>query len=202
MGHAYAASKHTSADAAIHVQLRDGGLGIIELRRKILSIMLKRLINIGERLTYLDSIEKVMHKLSNMAGNEDPNNQWRQKIIAGVFTSRLEESSYSFAIRSWLTSRPKGWLGRNDVWVVQARSGNVAPAAIPSNFPEQQGCREGCSNKETLYDLLQGCLATHWLRIQRHNEIAKKIAGHCRNTRKPQPDILIYQGDNIIVVDV
>lgn len=212
-------------DAAIHARLRDGGLGIIELRSTIPTTLLRRLIKIrenandttGQRLTYLEPVEKLMTKLSNLAEDVDPNNHWRQKISSGPFTSGLEDASYSSASRSWITNKPRGWSGRDFVRAIQTRTANLPTAAIPSNPPEQQNCRAGCNKKETLCHVLQGCPVTHWPRIRRHNEIAKKIASHCRSKewaveeephiRHPdgtlfKPDLLVHQGNDIIVADV
>lgn len=152
---------HT-ADAAIHARLGDGGLGLIELRSNIPSILLRRIIKIrdnandptGQRLTYLEPVDKLMNRLAKLAGDIDPNSHWRQRISACPFTSGLEGASYSSA-RSWITNKPSGWLGKDFVRAVQARSGNLPTAAIPSNPPDQQNCRTGCNKKETLCHVLQ-----------------------------------------------
>lgn len=66
---------HTT-NACIHAAIRDGGLGILELRSAIPAILLKRLVAIrendndstGQRLTYTDSLERLMIKLNDWSG--------------------------------------------------------------------------------------------------------------------------------------
>lgn len=65
--------------------------------------------------------------------------------------------------------------------------------------------------------MLQGCPATHWPRIKRHNEIAKKIGDHCKNRKwltecEPhirhadgtlyKPDLIIHKPNSVVVTDV
>lgn len=71
-------------DASIHAKMRDGGLGIMELRSKIPRILLKRLVcirennndQIGQRMTYSTDIDKLMRKLPNLAGEVSPEQVW------------------------------------------------------------------------------------------------------------------------------
>lgn len=65
--------------------------------------------------------------------------------------------------------------------------------------------------------MLQGCPATHWPRIRRHNEIAKKLGNHCKLrgwevASEPhirhadgtlfKPDLVVVRGNEAIISDV
>lgn len=64
--------------------------------------------------------------------------------------------------------------------------------------------------------MLQSCPATHWPRVQRHNEVAKKITAHCKKKwnveEEPhvrhedetlfKPDLLIHQENTIVITDI
>lgn len=78
-------------------------------------------------------------------------------------------------------------------------------------------CRAGCNKQETICHVLQGCPATHWPRIRRHNEIARKLVDLCRHKNllfeyEPhvrhgdgtlfKPDLLIHMNQEIVIVDV
>lgn len=88
---------------------------------------------------------------------------------------------------------------------------------IPSNPPEQRRCRAGCNKVETIAHVLQQCPTTHWERIRRHNEVAKKIAHHSRlkgwateeerhirhtNGTLFKLDLAITKDDAVLVIDV
>lgn len=70
--------------------------------------------------------------------------------------------------------------------------------------------------KETIRHVLQGCPLTHWPRIQRHTEIAKKIRDYCKQkkwtveyeplVRHPdgtlfKPDLIIHRENTTSIVD-
>lgn len=168
-------------DASIYAKLKDGGLGILELKTNIPNILLKRLTKIRENDA--DPTGQSVHRLQRMVGDVPAEQLWRDKIKSGAITSGLEQTADSAASRSWLQNKPKGWTGRDFVRAVQLRSGNLPTAAIPSNPPDKHQCRAGCTKQETICHVLQGCPATHWPRIKRHNEIAQKINNHCKIKR-------------------
>lgn len=193
----------------------------MELKSNISRIMLNRLVKIrdnnndelGQRLTYNVYIDELMDRLSRMTG--EILQKWREKIISCSITSGLQSVTESNASRRWITDRPKGWTGRDYVRALQLRSGNLPTAAIPSNPSDQRNCRAGCNKKETICHVLQDCPATHWPRIRRHNEITKKIAGHCKRMKWPteldphvrradgtlfKPDLLIHKSPSTIII--
>lgn len=212
-------------NASIHASVRDGGLGILELKSSIPAILVKRLIKIrendtdriGQRLTYMANIESLMTKLSAWAGDIPPQSLWRDEIKAGPLTSGLESASESSASRNWIYSKPHGWSGRDFVKAIQLRTSNLPTQGIPSNPPDLQQCRAGCKKRETICHVLQGCPATHWPRIGRHNEIVKKIRNHCKvkkwtteeepHVRHPdgtlyKPDLIVHLSNKVVITDV
>lgn len=113
---------------------------------------------------------------------------------------------------------PNGWTGKDYIKAIQLRNNNLPTAALPSNPAEARTCRAGCNKKESLSHVIQQCPVTHWPRINRHNEVAKKIARYCRNSglevlEEPhvrhddgtlyKPDLAIWTSPNTIeIVDV
>lgn len=132
-------------------------------------------------------------------------------------TAGLELISESAASRGWIGCRPRGQSGKDYIKAVQLRTANLPTAGMASNPRESQSCRAGCNKRETICHVLQSCPATHWPRIRRHNEIAKKIVTHCRkqnwqtedepHIRHPdgtlfKPDIIIHREEITVVADV
>lgn len=158
-----------------------------------------------------------MSKLTAMGASTPSSTHWRGKIREGPLTAGLEHAADSAASRSWIYNKPNGWTGRDYVRAIQLRSANLPTAGIPSNPPEQQRCRAGCAKRETICHVLQGCPATHWPRIRRHNEVVRKIGDHCKtkkwktelepHIRHPdgtlfKPDLVIHKPNMVIVSDV
>lgn len=85
----------------------------------------------------------------------------------------LEQTAEDRDSSSWLAYPPNGWTGKDYF-------NSLSTVGIPSNPPEQRRCRAGFNKIESLSHVLQQCPNTHWQRISRHNEIARKIERHCR----------------------
>jgi hypothetical protein len=213
-------------DALIHASVRDGGLGVTELRGAIPRILLGRMTKLLESpedrvicsLLQSSCSVKLMGRLQNMMGNIPEATKWRDRIKAGSLTKGLEQTAEDPASRGWVLERPNGWTGRDFVRAVQLRTANLPTRAIPSAPVGQRRCRGGCAVDESLSHVLQTCPITHWERIHRHNEIVGKIARHCKNRgweveEEPhvrhsggqlfKPDLVIHQpGGRTIVADI
>lgn len=215
---------HTS-DAAFYAKIRDGGLGIMNLKGSIPKIFLGRLTSIlsannDTSIQYVFQtpfILDLMRRLEAMMGNQPPDIHWAGVLKDSPLLKGLEAASEDQASRSWIDAKPPGWTGRDFVRAVQLRTANLPTAGMPSNPVDQRGCRAGCAKNETIAHVLQGCPATHWERIRRHNEIAKKLATQCKKrgwtvAEEPhvrhndgtlfKPDIIATKGDSALVLDV
>lgn len=212
-------------DAAIHAKVRDGGLGVTQLRGAIPTIYLGRLRSLLGResdpcinfIMQTDQVRNLMHRLENLVGEKPHQIYWADMIKSGPLTTGLELAADDSASRSWIDKKPTGWSGRDYTRAVQLRSANLPTAGLPSNPPDQRQCRAGCNKVESLCHVLQGCPATHWERITRHNHIAKKLAAHCRTkgwsvSEEPhvrhtdgtlfKPDLIATKGQDVVVSDV
>lgn len=214
-------------DASLYARVRDGGLGITPLRYAIPKIYmgrLQKLLNADNRdiaLSFVMQSPRTLHLMNRMhglTGNTPYQIYWADQLKASPLLSGLEESSADVASRAWIDNRPHGWTGRDYVRAVQLRTNNLPTAGIPSNPVERRKCRAGCQRVESISHVLQGCPATHFERIKRHNEIAKKISKHCRDklklptTEEPhvrhddgtlfKPDIITIKHNTVIVCDI
>jgi hypothetical protein len=210
-------------DASIHASIRDGGLGVLELRAAIPRIFLSRLVKLTEHTndqvicTLLQSTYsvKLMGRLSKMAGEIHDSAAWRARVKSGPLTKGLEQATEDPASRAWILEKPRGWSGKDFVHAVQLRTANLPTKAIPSTPKDQRRCRGGCGVDESISHVLQTCPITHWERIRRHNEIVGKIARHCkirgwkvedephvrhRTGELFKPDLAVHQPGNLLVI--
>lgn len=81
----------------------------------------------------------------------------REKIKSGFLTSGLEACSDAVASRGWIYNKPQGWSGRDYIKAIQLRTANLPTQGIASNPPEQQQCRAGCPERETICRMLTNC---------------------------------------------
>lgn len=216
---------HTQ-DSFIQARLRDGGLGIPELRHVVPQQLLARLGNLLNsasdpytlRILQTDRLRQIMIRLQKLAGEVPAHQLAREALGSGPLTAGIEHAEQNTASRSWISSKPRGWSGRDYVRAIHLRANCLPTAGIPSNPIEKQKCRGGCNRKETLSHVLQGCPQTHYDRIRRHNEIVNKIANHTRGRNlatetEPhvrhqdgtlfKPDLAIHIGkDEILICDI
>jgi hypothetical protein len=221
----YHLNAHTP-DALIHASVRDGGLGVMELRRAIPRIFLGRLVNLMEKdgdlvlssVLQSDRNRSLMIRLSGIAGDVPETTHWRDKIASGALSKGLEQTSEDSSSRLWISDRPTGWSGRDHVRAVQLRTANLPTKAIPSVPVGQRRCRHGCAVDESIAHVLQTCPLTHGSRIRRHNEVVAKIARHCKtrgwavedepHIRSPcgqlfKPDLAVHlPGGTTVIADV
>lgn len=217
-------SGHTP-DHYLYARTKDGGLGIPHLRYTIPNILLKRLMGLESQLEDLplkyiiqsERVQSFITRLRALAGVKPPEEHWRERIATAPYAKGIQCTSDDLASRVWLDNKPRGWSGRDYVRAVQLRTNNLATVGLPSNPVENRKCRGGCNKVETLCHVLQGCRVSHWPRVQRHNEAAKKVAKHCRDSgwevlEEPhvrhrdgtlyKPDIVLDKGSDIVICDV
>ncbi|GLV33435.1 hypothetical protein CBL_20174 [Carabus blaptoides fortunei] len=181
-------SGHTG-NQMLHASLRDGGLGITQLRMKIPALLDLRIKSLFRSDTICASLKKAeptasfIDRVARLAKKGLPDSYWREQISIRSLSAGLEAASEDRASRSWLTETPPGWTGRDYVRAVQLRTSNLPCRGLPSNPVEQRMCRAGCEKVESLSHILQGCTVTHFERIKRHDEIVSKIAKHARTAQ-------------------
>jgi hypothetical protein len=136
-------------DALIHASVRDGGLGVTELRGAIPRTLIGRMTKLLESpedrvicsLLQSNCSVRLMGRLQNMMGNIPEATKWRDRIKAGALTKGLEQTAEDLASRGWVLERPNGWTGRDFVRAVQLRTANLPTRAIPSAPVGQRRCR-------------------------------------------------------------
>lgn len=212
-------------DAALHASVRDGGLGIIELRHALPQTFSKRLKNLRPSeddapLTaslQSESTTKLISRIDRLAGETPVSQIWRESLSNAPTLQGLENAYEDPASREWLRRKPTGWTGRDFVRAVQLQTNNLPTKGIMSNPPEERRCRGGCDKVESISHVLQQCPATHWERIDRHNAIVNRIARHTREKGwttevEPhvrhvdgtlyKPDLAIHKAGEVIISDV
>lgn len=211
-------------DAAIHANIRYGGLGVMETRSQIPLVFKNRLQNLfkyTDDLTLQETLRSkhttsLIARLEKLVGPNTSTNMWREVVQSHSLLSGIEGAEEDAASRSWINQVPRGWSGRDFVRAVHLRCNNLPTVGIPSNPPERRYCRVGCRKIESIAHVLQQCPLTHHARIRRHNEVARKIANFCRpkhtveeepHVRHPngelfKPDLAIHLGARVLIVDV
>ena len=210
-------------DCSIHAKVRDGGLGILELRHAIPQILYGRMTKLLSNaedpvintVLQTERLRDIFQRLSKLAGNVPTGQLYREAIINGPQTAGLQAVAEDAASRDWLHQKPQGWTGRDFVRAVHLRTNSLPTRGHPSNPPDQRVCRHnGCTSDETVSHILQRCGAVHDVRIKRHNEIVGKIAAHARKSWQVEeephvrhtdgqlfkPDIVIHADHNKTVV--
>lgn len=211
-------------DACLYGSVRDGGLGFPELSKSIPFTLLKRLNNLRAKTDDLTlqstfstpTLSAAMTRLSRIAPAIDSYQAHRESIESSSLTKGLEQVTENEASRSWIPNPPAQWTGRDYVRVIQLRTHNLPTAALPYTPAAQRFCRGGCQKPETINHVLQSCPITHWQRIRRHDEIARKLAKftlkkwpteyepHIRHTDGTlfKPDVVIHTEQLTVVADV
>lgn len=211
-------------DAALYAKMRDGGLGLTELRSQIPYQMLNRLTKLRAHTDYLalqacinsSSAQILTAKLERLVGPINPSQSWKEAIQNGNLTKGLEAATEDKASRTWIDYPNPHWSGPDYVATVQLRTANLPTAALPSNPADRRMCRGGCQKAETLNHVLQQCPVTHWPRICRHDEVLRKVYNfatrkwpselepHVRHQDGTlfKPDLVVHQPDSTTVVDV
>ncbi|CAH0562778.1 unnamed protein product [Brassicogethes aeneus] len=209
-------------NCVIHAKVRDGGLGILEMRHAIPQALLRRMDNVeygGDPVlnaTMLTPrIQSIVVRLQKLAGNVPTEQIYRAAITSDPMTTGIQISTEDPASRGWVSDKPTGWTGRDYVRAIQLRANVLPTRGIPSNPEHLRRCRNtGCNAVESLSHVLQQCSASHGERVRRHNDVARKIAAHTRKTwdteEEPhvrhqdgqlyKPDIVVHKDRNTIVV--
>lgn len=210
-------------DSVIHAKVRDGGLGIPQLRKVVPWTLLKRLSGLLDKtedpiissVLQSDRFRNIMGRLQRLAGEIPADQKWREAITSGPMTSGSQIAVEDPASREWVTCRPHGWSGRDYVRAIHLRTNTLPCRGHPSNPPDQRRCRHlDCTAQETISHILQACPAVHGERIRRHDEVVKRVAVHCRSkwqvetephVRHPdgrlyKPDLVIHKNDGTSVV--
>lgn len=208
-------------DACLYARLRDGSLGVPELSKVIPFTMSNRLNNLKKRTDDLilqaafstNTLTSTMTRLTRIAPDIDPYQTHKEFIGSSSMTKGLEQVSEDESSRSWISNPPAQWSGRDFVRAVQVRSHNLPTAALPYTPAAQRSCRGGCQKPETISHVLQSCPITHWQRIRRHDEIARKLANfttkkwpteyepHIRHTDSTlyKPDVIVHTNNQISI---
>lgn len=193
---------HTG-DQFIHAKLRDGGLGIPDLRHKIPLIMRARIENLeasdstfGKLIPHMPT-SSLCARLGRITNYGDPDAYWREEISTRPTSKGLESASDNRASRDWLAHTPRGWTGRDFVRAVQLRTGNLPCLGLPTTPANERQCRAGCPRVESIAHILQTCPVVHDARIRRHDQIVKRVAQETRRaglTTEVEPHIRHQDG--------
>lgn len=130
-------------DTAQHAAIRDGGLGIPQLRKVVPQIFLGRLRGISSTadeapLTAVmisENTKKIVAQIHRLAGDIPAAQHWRERMTETSTLSGLETACEDTASREWVKSRPNGWTGRDYVKGVQLRTNNLPTKGIMSTRP-------------------------------------------------------------------
>lgn len=209
---------HTPA-AALYVRVKDGGLGLTELRSVTPKTTRTREIKLNSHIDDLCLIAALnsvpitgmVKRLTRIYRSLDQKDEWKAKLIQTPTLKGLEQAEQDLASTNWINYPPNGWTGKDYVKAIQLRFNAFSTIWIPSNLPDRHRCRAGCNQVESLSHVIQHCPTTRWQRIPLHNKIANKIGRHCSwqfeaanepHVRHPdgtlyKPDLVIIKGNDI-----
>lgn len=154
-------STHTP-DHMIHASVRDGGLGVPELRRVIPQQLLARLTKILNNTedpvvsgtVGSEVFRRNIERISNLAGACPASQVWREALASGAYSKGLEKAAEDSSSRSWVMTKPNGWSGRDYVRAIQLRTNNLPSKGLPYSRPSR--CRgTGCLETESIPHILQ-----------------------------------------------
>lgn len=100
-------------DALVQAKLRDGGLGIPELRREIPSILTRRIENLSIRTTdptvlrilNCPHVLNNLNRLKKLAGITPAAQIWRENIISGPSSTGIEQVVEDKSSRQWIANK-------------------------------------------------------------------------------------------------
>lgn len=216
-------------NAFLHARLRDGGLGVFCFSTRIPGILLGRLDKLddsGDRLwgavSRSDHLVHLRERLSAMVRDSGVSGSaesgfWRSRLEASVSGNGLWQVGGRSECSGWIRNPPRFWSGEDFVKAIQLR-GNLLPTQGGVHNPAHlRRCRAGCERTESLSHVLQGCPATHFRRIRRHDHlcgILRRVASkrgwdsewepriRDGEGRLRKPDIVFRKGDDVIVCDL
>jgi len=140
---------------------------------------------------------------------------WADQLHQSTNGRGLEVMRESPFTSQWVNGASRVSSGRLFIKALQLRS-NTLPCGATANRSVPSVCRAGCSTAETLPHLLQSCIRTHGVRIERHNRIVNLIAGKLADSSRRvfvepifptfegrrKPDIVVVHDDHAVVADV
>ncbi|CAL7932937.1 unnamed protein product [Xylocopa violacea] len=174
----------TTPTPYIHAPLRCGGLGIPALTLHIAAIYLRQLERLKIRgddqtqsilgavaVDQLTTRLKRILKDVNLATKQSTQQFWSAQLHKSALGSGLQ--SMSPGISSWVYDPPHFWKGRDYIGAIQLRIGLLPTKGAP--YMSNTDCRNAsCTGtRESLYHVLQRCPVTHYIRVNRHDNINK-----------------------------
>lgn len=216
---------HDTCKAYFHASVKDGGLGITNLRWSIPEQRRRRLIKINHQslqgTTFIQTEVALCSRRLNDNGNiiDHPrkiNIKFAKALHDSVDGKALKGSSDVPQQHQWVADGTKFLSGRDFLHCCKLRIN-----AIPTKSRSSRGrandrsCRAGCGVVETMNHIQQICFRTHATRISRHNAICKYIAKKLLQKsflvwEEPiiqtpdgirKPDVVARKGDMVYVID-
>lgn len=212
----------TTADAVLYAPERNGGLGLFCLTSRIPSVLLERLVQLGDGDDFDRAVGEacrpLMERLQKMGGvGKETNGQMWSAELADSYSGTGITHEMGQAETSWIKKPPNNWNGGTYIKAIQMRYNLLPTVGIPSNPTDRRRCRAGCDRTESLSHVVQGCYVTHDKRIQRHNHVCALTARIARKNgwtveEEPRirlqtgelkiPDLLLVKEERAVIVDV
>jgi len=217
---------------AMHTNVSEGGLGVVCLRQTIPRLFVDRVERLGAlprnafilelpsmSIEYSRAVKLLKHQGEEIRTKLDQSRISRKGLLAKVDGKGLLEAFEVKASNTWLLSDNNFIRGRDFVDMIKCRY-NCLPthARLARGQPARsKHCRaQVCGEKETLTHVSQMCVATHGMRIKRHDTLGRTLLSSLRKAgfetkwekrfhtemglRKP--DIVAVKGNKTYVIDI
>lgn len=198
---------HDLPKAAFHAKEADGGLGLPSLRLLIPIIANKRLVYNKPNL-HLLQIENRTLKNSDQISRF-----FKKRLYDSVDGKDLTECSKCPSAHRWVDDGTSFLSGKDYLKCIHGRYGVLFSRSRCSRGRERKNklCRRGCGQIESLNHIIQGCYATRFVRIKRHDAIVNYVQKVAQNRgvtvhKKPnfkiddqtlKPDLVCYTTDRV-----
>ena len=216
------------ANSCLYASLRDGGFSIPCLAQAIPRNTLARLVSIkyvddkeGEAFAsspeYYIIRKRCLKALGKNPTKESQRAFWRESLHTSINGRGLDQIQESPG-NSWFGKGTRFTNGRTYINLCRLRTNSLMCREMNSRGrPETpRTCRGKCPKVESLSHILQGCPATHWFRVTRHNRLLALVHQKFTdlgfqvilepritlNGQLRKPDLILLQERQVIVCDL
>lgn len=221
---------HDTPRAYFHARVCDGDLGVLNFRLSWLLSRCNRLNSFMKDFGLIDRnmlnfYSSIFAKIESFLYYEEVHfnskflidEYFRRKLINSNDGKDLELARFVPSQNNWLVSTNAFIKGRDFIHFAKLRV-NALPSRVRVSRGDQRAklCSACHSKTETTYHIIQSCPRTHGLRVKRHGNIVKHIAGLNEKRNKTvviepriqtneglrKPDLIIKDGAHATIVDI
>src|SRR5699024_9004744 len=168
-------------NACVHLKVKNGGLGIPQLRWFIPNLAFKRMRRLSSstcpNVRYLTTTPEFLHEMTRISVLVPEKLDYDLRLLREIATNPANKGFLCFSVGGHIVNRHlSGWTNtpsRQLVGLLRLRSGTLGAIHGAPNQPTCHRCNDG--SPETLFHVLNLCPQTNGLQCLRHDKIRDMI---------------------------